>query len=240
MGTHVMTEGAVVSRRPVPMRPKLVRCCWGKSGWGRGKPTTSGSWLLQSRRTMSAKVIGLWVWSLEMVQRCGGSTYKQGGSREDRGSKETDGCPLIPSGNRGHQVSGGIVTYWALYLPGGAPETEVRHGWPLSLRHPPPCPADIWETWAKWAVTVDNVCHWTGQHCMLCPYLRCDNAITHHAHGQSWPATTPCLTSEDNDNPHPTTTPTRNRRPGSPCLHPPQPIWKPETKKWVFFPFVSI
>jgi hypothetical protein len=29
-----------------------------------------------------------------MVPRCGGSTYKQGRIGEDRGSKETDGCPL--------------------------------------------------------------------------------------------------------------------------------------------------
>jgi hypothetical protein len=33
----------------------------------------------------------LWVWSLEMVQRCGGNTYEQG---ESRRGKEMDRCPL--------------------------------------------------------------------------------------------------------------------------------------------------
>jgi hypothetical protein len=43
----------------------------------------------------------LWVWSLEMVQRCcrgEGYTYEQGELRgrvgKERGGKETDGCPL--------------------------------------------------------------------------------------------------------------------------------------------------
>jgi hypothetical protein len=40
----------------------------------------------------------LWVWFLEMVQRCGEYTYKQGELRgivrEERRGKETDGCPL--------------------------------------------------------------------------------------------------------------------------------------------------
>jgi hypothetical protein len=40
------------------------------------------------------KVVRLWVWSLEMVQRCGGSTYEQGRVGEERGGKETDRCPL--------------------------------------------------------------------------------------------------------------------------------------------------
>jgi hypothetical protein len=38
------------------------------------------------------------VWSLEIVQRCGGYTYKQGELRgrvgKERGGKEMDGCPL--------------------------------------------------------------------------------------------------------------------------------------------------
>jgi hypothetical protein len=41
----------------------------------------------------------LWVWSLEMVQRCGGYTYEQGELRgrvrKERRGKEMDGCPLI-------------------------------------------------------------------------------------------------------------------------------------------------
>jgi hypothetical protein len=39
-----------------------------------------GSRLLQSSWTMSVKVVSLWVWSLEMVQRNEGSTYEQGES----------------------------------------------------------------------------------------------------------------------------------------------------------------
>jgi hypothetical protein len=34
MGVHVMAEGAVVSRGPVPMHPKLVQSFRGKSGGG--------------------------------------------------------------------------------------------------------------------------------------------------------------------------------------------------------------
>jgi hypothetical protein len=34
MGVHVMAEGAIVSRGPVPMCPKLVRSFRGKSGGG--------------------------------------------------------------------------------------------------------------------------------------------------------------------------------------------------------------
>jgi hypothetical protein len=44
------------------------------------------------------KVIGLWVWSLEVVQRCGEYTYRQGEMRwivgEKGIGKEMDGCPL--------------------------------------------------------------------------------------------------------------------------------------------------
>jgi hypothetical protein len=44
--------------------------------------------LLESRR--------LEVWSLELVQRKGGGIHmNKGRVGEDRGSKETDGCPLI-------------------------------------------------------------------------------------------------------------------------------------------------
>jgi hypothetical protein len=35
MGVHVMAEGAIVSCRPVPMRPKPVQSFRGKSGGGR-------------------------------------------------------------------------------------------------------------------------------------------------------------------------------------------------------------
>jgi hypothetical protein len=40
MAVHVMAEGAIASRRPVPMRPKSVRCCGGTSRWGCGKSLT--------------------------------------------------------------------------------------------------------------------------------------------------------------------------------------------------------
>jgi hypothetical protein len=42
MAVHMMVEGAVTSHGPVPMCPKSIRCCWGMSGWGRGKSTTIG------------------------------------------------------------------------------------------------------------------------------------------------------------------------------------------------------
>jgi hypothetical protein len=50
MGTHMITESAIVSCGPVPMHPKLIRCCWGKSRGGHGKSmtfsgSTSGTWL---------------------------------------------------------------------------------------------------------------------------------------------------------------------------------------------------
>jgi hypothetical protein len=50
---------------------------------------------------LNTKVIGFGVWFLDMVQRCGENTYEQGVSRvgEERGGKETDGCPLTVSHN---------------------------------------------------------------------------------------------------------------------------------------------
>jgi hypothetical protein len=36
MGVHVMAEGAIVSRGPVPMHPKPVQSSRGKSGGGSG------------------------------------------------------------------------------------------------------------------------------------------------------------------------------------------------------------
>jgi hypothetical protein len=42
MVVHVMAEGAVVSRGPVPMRPKLVLSSRGKSRGGSGMLTTIG------------------------------------------------------------------------------------------------------------------------------------------------------------------------------------------------------
>jgi hypothetical protein len=93
MIVHVMAEGAVASRRPVPMHPKAVRCCWGMSGWGHGRSTTISE-------LASGKSSDHWAWkssALGMVledstEVMRGSTYEQVG--EDRKSKETDRCPL--------------------------------------------------------------------------------------------------------------------------------------------------
>jgi hypothetical protein len=43
MGVHVMAEGTIVSRGPVPMRPKLVRSFGGKSGGGEGDVDNNSS-----------------------------------------------------------------------------------------------------------------------------------------------------------------------------------------------------
>jgi hypothetical protein len=42
MGVHVMAEGTVVSRGPVPMHPRLVQCHSGPSAERGQKSSTSG------------------------------------------------------------------------------------------------------------------------------------------------------------------------------------------------------
>jgi hypothetical protein len=80
MGVHMTVEGAVVSRRPVPMRPKLVRSSRGKSGGGSGMSLTIG---VNPHKPVD--VCGVWesstsrVWYLVMVQRVGECIYEQGG-----------------------------------------------------------------------------------------------------------------------------------------------------------------
>jgi hypothetical protein len=68
MGVHVMAEGAVVSRGPVPLHPKLVQSFRGKSG--------GEEWdvnVFEVRESSAFRV-----WHLVMVQRVGECTYEQG------------------------------------------------------------------------------------------------------------------------------------------------------------------
>jgi hypothetical protein len=78
MGVHMTVKGAVGSRGPVPMHPKLVQSSGGKSGGGSGMSTTIG--------VDSHKLINVFevqesstsrVWYLVMVQRAGECTYEQ-------------------------------------------------------------------------------------------------------------------------------------------------------------------
>jgi hypothetical protein len=72
MGVHVMAEGAIVSRGPVPMHLKPVQSSRGKSGGGSVMSTTIG---VDSRKLVD--VFEVWesstsrVWYLVMVQRWG-------------------------------------------------------------------------------------------------------------------------------------------------------------------------
>jgi hypothetical protein len=86
MVVHVMVEGAVVSRGPVPMRPKLVRCCQGTSGGGHGKSTTIGeltSGKSSDRRAWKSSALGVVLGDGTEVRR--GNTYEQGESRRRKG-----------------------------------------------------------------------------------------------------------------------------------------------------------
>jgi hypothetical protein len=82
MGVHVMAEGAVVSRGPVPMCLRLIRCHSGLSDGGDQKSLTSGE--LTSRKSLDH-----WAWkssALGVVPGDGtevrrGNTYEQGESR---------------------------------------------------------------------------------------------------------------------------------------------------------------
>jgi hypothetical protein len=79
MVVHVMAEGAVVSRGPVPMHLKLVQSSRGKSRGGSGMSTTVG---VNSRKLVDVcGVRGLLtsrVWYLVMVQRVGECIYEHG------------------------------------------------------------------------------------------------------------------------------------------------------------------
>jgi hypothetical protein len=103
MGVHMTVEGAIVSRGPVPIRPKLVQSSRGKSRGGSGMSTTIGVDphklidVCGVRETSTSRV-----WYLVMVQRVGECIYEQGwwgrvdgsrgGKRKTRGEvrKRTD------------------------------------------------------------------------------------------------------------------------------------------------------
>jgi hypothetical protein len=86
MGVHMMAEGTVVSRGPVPMHPRLVWCHSGLSDEGGRKSTTSNE-------STSRKLSGHRVWEssgLGVIPGDGtevkwGSTYEQGESRRGEG-----------------------------------------------------------------------------------------------------------------------------------------------------------
>jgi hypothetical protein len=63
--------------------------------WDTGNHRLLVSQLLGSRRAIGPGSHWLEVWSLELVQRWGGGIHmNRWRVGEDRGSKETDGCPL--------------------------------------------------------------------------------------------------------------------------------------------------
>jgi hypothetical protein len=81
MGIHMMAEGAVVSHRPVPMCPRLVRCSQGMSEVGRGKSTTIGestSGKSSDGRAWKSSTVGMVLGNGTEVRM--GSTYEQGES----------------------------------------------------------------------------------------------------------------------------------------------------------------
>jgi hypothetical protein len=78
MAVHVMAEGAVVSRGPVPMHPKLVRSSRGKGGGGSGMSTTIGestSGKSSDHRAWKSSAIGMVLGYGTEVRR--GNTYEQ-------------------------------------------------------------------------------------------------------------------------------------------------------------------
>jgi hypothetical protein len=78
MGVHMMAEGTIVSRGPVPMCRWLVRCRSGPSGEGEHKSSTSGE---STSRKLSA--LGVIPGDGTEVRR--GNTYEQGESRREEG-----------------------------------------------------------------------------------------------------------------------------------------------------------
>jgi hypothetical protein len=88
MGIHVIAKGAVVSCGLVPMRLRLVWCHSGIREGGDQKLTTFSESI--SRRNLLALGVvpgdGTEVW--------GNIHMSRGRVGEERGSKETDGCPL--------------------------------------------------------------------------------------------------------------------------------------------------
>jgi hypothetical protein len=83
-----------VSRRPVPMRPQLVRCRSGPSSEGDRSHRLLVGRRLGNHWAVSIEVVGFgcnpWRWYKGMRE----VHMSKGRVGEDRGSKETDGCPL--------------------------------------------------------------------------------------------------------------------------------------------------
>jgi hypothetical protein len=86
MGVHMMAEGAVVSRGPIPMRPRLVRYCSGLSDGGERKLSTSGeSTSRQSLDRRAGKSVALDVVPGDGTEMKMGNTYEQGKSGRGEG-----------------------------------------------------------------------------------------------------------------------------------------------------------
>jgi hypothetical protein len=86
MGVHVMAEGAVVSRGPVPMRLRLVRCRSGPSDGGNRKSSTSGestSRKSSDHQAWKSSALGVVPGDGTEVRR--GNTYEQGESSRGEG-----------------------------------------------------------------------------------------------------------------------------------------------------------
>jgi hypothetical protein len=96
MGVHVMAEGAIVSCKPIPMRPQLVQCRSGLSDGGEQNLTTSSE--LISRKSLDHQIwksLALGVVPGDSIEvRGGGIHIKIGRVGEERGGKEIDGCHL--------------------------------------------------------------------------------------------------------------------------------------------------
>jgi hypothetical protein len=95
MGIHMMAEGAVVSRGSVLMRLRLVWCHSGMSKGGDWKSTTfSESTSRKSSDCQVWKSSALGVIPGDGTEVRGGVHMNRGRVGEERGGKETDGCPL--------------------------------------------------------------------------------------------------------------------------------------------------
>jgi hypothetical protein len=86
MGVHVMAEGAIVSRRPVPMRPRLVQYHSGLSDGGEQKSLTSSeSTSRKSSDRQAGKLSALDVVPGDGTEVKRGNTYEQGKSGRGEG-----------------------------------------------------------------------------------------------------------------------------------------------------------
>jgi hypothetical protein len=88
----MMAEGAVVSRGPVPMHPRLARCRSCMSNGGDWKLTTFGE--STSRKSSDRQVWKLSALGVVPGDGTEGIHMNRGRVGEERGGKEADGCPL--------------------------------------------------------------------------------------------------------------------------------------------------